>query len=661
MKENHYIWEQDPFLKPYRHVLLRRQQLLETRLQEITGAHGSLLKAVNNHLYYGLHKTSGGWVCREWAPYATDLYLIGECNGWEVHPDYAFEPVGQGNWELHLPEDTLSHGHLYKWFVEWPGGSGERLPAYVRRCVQDPVTKIFSAQVWNPQHTYDWKHPQPGRVKNPLVYEVHIGMSGEEPGVSDFNSFTKEVLPRIERLGYNTLQLMAVQEHPYYGSFGYQVSNFFAVSSRFGTPDDLKHLIDQAHARGIAVVMDLVHSHAVKNESEGLSRFDGTYDLYFHKGSRGEHPLWSSRLFDYGKHAVLHFLLSNIKYWLEEFRFDGFRFDGVTSMMYYDHGLGRDFTGYGDYFDGMQDEDAIVYLGLANHLIHQFNSNAITIAEDVSGMPSLAYPASFGGVGFDFRMSMGVADHWIKWIKELKDEEWHVGDIFYQLTNKRSDERTISYAECHDQAMVGDKTIIFRLIDKEMYTSMSKDSQSLLVDRGIALHKMIRLLTLSTAGDGYLNFMGNEFGHPEWIDFPRKGNDWSYHYARRQWSLIDNDLLRYKGLELFDRDMVHTAKEYHLFDYPPQAVVQDIGSQVLAFVRGTLLFVFNLSPDRSYTDYGLEVAPGKYTCVLDSDNSLYGGFDRNRRDIVHFTVREKGTHRLFIYLPARTATVYVAE
>lgn len=499
------------------------------------------------------------------------------------------------------------------------------------------------------------------RVTNPLIYEAHIGMSTEEPGIADFTWFCDKVLPRIERLGYNTLQLMAIQEHPYYGSFGYQVSNFFAVSSRFGTPEELKYLVDQAHARGIAVVLDLVHSHAVKNEVEGLSRFDGTYDLYFHRGDKGEHPLWSSRLFDYGKDAVLYFLLSNIKYWAEEFRFDGFRFDGVTSMLYFDHGLGRDFTEYSQYFDGSQDEDAITYLGLANQLIHECNPRAITIAEDVSGMPSLAYPQKYGGIGFDFRMSMGVADHWIKWIKELKDEDWHVGDILFELTNKRSDERTISYAECHDQAMVGDKTIIFRLVDKEMYTSMNKDSVSLVVDRGIALHKIIRLLSLATAGDGYLNFMGNEFGHPEWIDFPREGNGWSYHYARRQWSLADNELLRYKGLELFDRDMVHMAKEYRLFDSYPQPVVQDIASQVLSFVRGNLLFVFNLSPNNSYTDYGMEVKPGKYSCILDTDNPLYGGFGRNHKETEHFTVPQPGTNRLFLYVPARTAMVFIAE
>jgi 1,4-alpha-glucan branching enzyme len=294
-------------------------------------------------------------------------------------------------------------------------------------------------------------------------------MSSEKPEVASFNYFRESVLPRIVDLGYNTLQLMAIQEHPYYGSFGYQVSSFYAVSSRFGTPEDLKRLIDTAHGYGMAVIMDLVHSHAVSNIYEGLGLIDGNPSLYFHEGQRGNHPAWGSKCFNYGKDEVLRFLLSNCKYWLEEFNLDGFRFDGVTSMIYLDHGLGKNFTNYSFYYDGNQDEDALVYLSLANTLIKELNPNAITIAEDMSGMPGLAAPISSGGNGFDFRLSMGVPDHWIKWIKELKDEEWNMSNIYYELTNKRADEKSISYCESHDQALVGDKTIIFRLIDKDMY------------------------------------------------------------------------------------------------------------------------------------------------------------------------------------------------
>ena len=500
------LWENDPWLEPYKQVIRRRHERSILKKRELAGMK-PLGDAANNHLYYGVHRTPDGWVLREWAPHATALYLLHEENGWKREQAFAFSPVGDGNWELRLPLHAMRHQMLYKWYIEWNGGGGERLPAYAVRCVQDPETLIFSAQVWEPLQPYRWRYKSPPKVKYPLIYEAHIGMGGEEPRVHTCNEFREDVLPRIVKLGYNTLQLMAIQEHPYYGSFGYQVSNFFAVSSRFGTPDDLKALVDAAHKEGIAVLLDIVHSHAVKNEVEGLSRFDGVTDLYFHAGDRGEHPAWSSRCFDYGKNEVLGFLLSNCKYWLEEYHFDGFRFDGVTSMLYYNHGLGLHFTNYDAYFDGGQDEDAIIYLTLANLLTHECASEGFTIAEDVSGLPGLAAPFVDGGMGFDFRLSMGVADLWIKWLKERPDETWSMGELFYELTNKRADEHTIGYAESHDQAMVGDKTILFRMIDAKMYDSMDASCSDLEVDRGIALHKMIRLVTLATAGDGYLNFM----------------------------------------------------------------------------------------------------------------------------------------------------------
>ncbi len=541
--------------------------------------------------------------------------------------------------------------------VEWEGGSGLRIPAYATRVVQDENTKLFSAQVWAPARPYEWKHPRPARVDYPLIYEAHIGMSGEEERVATYSEFRTGVLPRIAALGYNMVQLMAVQEHPYYGSFGYQVSSFFAAASRFGTPDELKQLIDEAHKLGIAVVLDIVHSHAVRNEEEGLSRFDGTYDQYFHSGDRGMHPLWNSRCFNYGRTEVIHFLLSNVKFWMEEYRFDGFRFDGVTSMIYLDHGMGKAFTDYQQYFDGGEDEEALTYLTLANMLVHEINPAAVTIAEEVSGMPGLAAPVADGGVGFDFRLSMGVPDYWIKIIKEKKDEEWDVGNIFYELTNKRADEHTISYAESHDQAMVGDKTIIFRLMDKEMYTAMSVFQQNLIVERGMALHKMIRLITLGTAGDGYLNFMGNEFGHPEWIDFPREGNDWSYKYARRQWHLVDDATLRYSYLNAFDKAMITMARRENLFAGRPQLLWQHTSDQVLVFKRGDLLFIFNFHPSTSYTDYRFEAPAGKYVSQLDSDAASFAGFARVDDDVAHFTLHENGKHYLQLYLPNRSALV----
>jgi 1,4-alpha-glucan branching enzyme len=262
----------------------------------------------------------------------------------------------------------MGHGDLYRLRISGLGGEGDRIPSYARRVVQDPKTLIFNAQVWHRQAISlenRFKRPE----EAPLIYEAHVGMAQEEEKIGSFREFTLNVLPRIADAGYNVLQLMAIQEHPYYGSFGYQVSNFFAPSSRYGTPEDLKLLIDTAHAQGLAVFMDLIHSHSVSNEVEGLSRFDGTPFQYFHEGPRGKHKAWDSRCFDYSKPQVLHFLLSNCRYWLDEFRFDGFRFDGVTSMIYLEHGLNsRVFTSYRDYFDGSVDEDALTYLALANRV-----------------------------------------------------------------------------------------------------------------------------------------------------------------------------------------------------------------------------------------------------------------------------------------------------
>ena len=560
-----------------------------------------------------------------------------------------------------MPEGTISHEDKYKLLVRWEGGEGERIPAWCYRVVQDPETKVFDAQVWIPEAPYQWKHPLPPLEGfQPLIYEAHIGMATEEHRVGTYAEFREKVLPHVVKGGYNTLQLMAIQEHPYYGSFGYHVSNFFASSSRFGTPEELKELIDEAHGNGLAVIMDIVHSHAVKNEREGLGRFDGDPAQFFHGNHRREHVAWDSLCFDYGKNEVSHFLLSNVNYWLTEYRFDGFRFDGVTSMLYYDHGLERDFTSYDFYFDGGQDEDAITYLSLANKMMQEIRPGAISIAEDMSGYPGLAVPVKHGGVGFNYRLAMGTPDYWIKTIKERSDEQWNMPQIFHELTSKRADEKTIGYAESHDQALVGDKTIIFRLIDKEMYWHMDKASSNLVVDRGMALHKMIRLITAASAGNGYLNFMGNEFGHPEWIDFPREGNGWSYQYARRQWSLIENPDLRYHYLSDFDREMIQLIRQYEIYNAHCNHVKSDQHDLVIAFERKGLLFVFNFHPTQSYTDYGLAVDAGKYTTLLCSDQPEFGGFGRYDMSVDHRSVVERSfglKHNLKLYLPSRTAMV----
>ncbi len=650
------IYEMDRYLQPYAQILESRRVKTMARLEELEETCGPLEQFAKAYEFYGMRHVGDHWTLREWAPGATEIYVVGEFSSWREDDRFKMTRLEFGNWEIDIPDAVLRHGDKFKMSVHWVDGQGERIPAYIGRVVQDEQTKVFDAQAWDFE-PFGWTDGDFRVGKEPrLIYEAHIGMSGEGEGVASYDDFRRDVLPHVAEMGYNTLQLMAIQEHPYYGSFGYHVSSFFAASSRFGEPEDLKRLVDEAHSMGIAVIMDIVHSHAVKNENEGISRLDGSTDLYFHYGDRGNHPAWDSRCFNYGKTEVLRFLLSNCRWWLEEYHFDGFRFDGVTSMLYYDHGLGKDFTCYADYFRANEDEDAISYLMMANKLIHQLRPDAITIAEEMSGYPGLAGPTEACGMGFDFRLSMGIPDYWIKLIKEVPDEKWPVGRIFYELQLHRPEEKVINYAESHDQALVGDKTIIFRLMDKEMYSSMNLESQNMAVDRGMALHKMIRLVTLFTATGGYLTFMGNEFGHPEWIDFPREGNGWSYKYARRQWGLAKADYLRYHFLLDFERAMLEVFKElpepsypYRYYDYDP--------TQVLAFGRGDYLLVFNFSPSTSYTDYAVPVPAGRYSIVLSTDEGRFGGFDRNDMFFVFYTQKIGGQDMLRLYLPSRSALV----
>ena len=658
--------QKDGWLEPYEEAIRGRHDHAVWKINDLTqNGKQTLSSFASGYLYFGLHRTDkGGWVLREWAPNATEIYVIGDFNGWQENEKYKMKPLKNGNWELKLTKSQMKHGDLFKLKVKWNGGEGERIPAWINRVVQDDNTKIFSAQVWSPETPYQWKKKSFKPNTSPLlIYECHIGMAQDAEKVGTYTEFKDNILPRIKKEGYNAIQIMAIAEHPYYGSFGYHVSNFFSASSRFGTPEELKELIDTAHGMGMAVIMDIVHSHAVKNELEGLGNFAGDGSQYFHSGPRREHNQWDSLCFEYGKNEVLHFLLSNCKFWLDEYHFDGFRFDGVTSMLYYNHGLGQAFGGYGDYYNGAEDDDAICYLTLANCLIHEVNPNAITIAEEVSGMPGLAAPFKDGGFGFDYRMQMNVPDYWIKTMKERPDEDWKPSSIFWELTNRRQDEKTVTYAESHDQALVGDKTVIFQLIDADMYWHFKKGDENFMANRGIALHKMIRLVTASTLNGAYLNFMGNEWGHPEWIDFPREGNGWSYKYARRQWNLLDNHELCYHYLGDFDEAMLSVLKsEKKIEKTPVQEIWHNDGDQILAYTRGDLLFVFNFNPSKSFTDYGFIVKQGAYDVVLNTDNKAFGGNGLADDSVRHFTnydpiYEQDNKGWLKLYIPARSAVV----
>ncbi len=657
------ILEYDPYLKPFESDIELRVANYNRKKKEILGKGTSLSDFANAHEYFGFHKDKNGWYYREWAPGADAVYIMGEMNGWNP-TELKLTNIGNGVHEIYLSGNrSLYGGCKVKTVVEKDGQFLERIPLYARRVVQDPVTRVWSCEILD-EKPYKWKKKTFKPAKNLYIYECHIGMAQEEEKVGTYKEFTEKILPRIKGLGYNAIQIMAIMEHPYYGSFGYQVSSFFAASSRFGMPADLKELIDTAHEMGIAVLLDVIHSHAVRNTAEGINQFDGTDYQFFHVGQRGDHPAWGTRLFNYNKNEVIHFLLSNLKFWMNEYHFDGFRFDGVTSMIYYDHGLGTAFTDYSKYFSLNTETEAITYLQLANELIREVNPNAVTIAEDMSGMPGMCLPIADGGIGFDFRLSMGVPDMWIKLLKTTSDEHWNMWQIWNELSSHRPMEKTIGYAESHDQALVGDKTIIFWLCDSAMYTHMSKLSEaSAVVDRGIALHKMIRFITMSLAGEGYLNFMGNEFGHPEWIDFPREGNGWSHYYCRRQWHLADDKLLKYEWLEEFDKAMLALSKDKKIFNKDAKALFIDERAQVLIYERNGAVFAFNFSPYNSYDGYFVNTpSAGEYVPVLSTDDEKFGGFNRIATDITYTAEKvDKKKYGFKMYLPSRTAVCLVKK
>jgi 1,4-alpha-glucan branching enzyme len=660
--------ESDSWLEPAEWHINDRYIRFKHRLAQIEEQYGSLPDFADAYTYFGIHydKKAKGWFYREWAPAAFDLFLTGEFNDWNRN-SHPLTKMENGVWEIFLDEKTYAtsfvHNSKLKVLVHAANGWRERVPVWISRVVQDDFTKDFAGQVWMPEKEFSWKGDnfKVGKIENLLIYEGHVGMAQEKYGVGTYLEFAENTLPRIKEAGYNAIQLMAVAEHPYYGSFGYHVSNFFAPSSRFGTPEELKHLIKTAHSVGIAVIMDIVHSHTVKNLNEGLNEFDGTDHQFTHPGERGNHPNWDSKVFDYGKTEVIRFLLSNLKYWLKEFHFDGFRFDGVTSMMYFHHGN----TTFGDrdkYFSEGVEFDAITYLQLANTLIHQVKKDAVSIAEDVSGMPGICRPVDEGGIGFDYRLAMGIPDFWVKTLKEKKDEDWNMDSIWNTLTDRHPGIKTIAYAESHDQALVGDKTIAFWLMDKEMYFHMQVDDQHLVIDRGMALHKMIRLVTISLGGQAYLNFIGNEFGHPEWIDFPRLGNEWSYHYARRQWSLRDDHNLKYRFLGEFDKAMISLIKEKGVLNAGyGYKINNDEQNKTLIFEKAGLIFVFNFHATHSIPDYEFYVPDGgDYKIVLNSDSPEFGGHNRVDDSRLYTTMFEPATgkHYLKVYIPNRTALVF---
>ncbi|CAL5392773.1 unnamed protein product [Camellia sinensis] len=557
---------------------------------------------------------------------------------------------------------AIPHGSKYRVYFNTPDGPLERIPAWAPYVLPDADGKQAFAVHWEPppECVYKWKHKHPEAPKSLRIYECHIGISGSEPKIASFNDFTEKVLPHVKDAGYNVIQLIGLVEHKDYFTIGYRATNLFAVSSRYGTPDDFKRLVDEAHGLGLLVFLDIVHSYSAADEMVGLSLFDGSNDCYFHTGKRGYHKFWGTRMFKYGDIDVLHFLLSNLNWWVVEYQIDGFQFHSLASMIYTHNGFAS-FTGdMEEYCNQYVDKDALIYLILANEILHALHPSIITIAEDATLYPGLSEPTSLGGLGFDYFVNLSASEMWSSLLENVPDSDWSMSKIVSTLVgNRHSADKMLLYAENHNQSISGGRSFAEILFGETM--EHASDKRALLF-RGCSLHKMIRLITFTIGGHAYLNFMGNEFGHPKRVEFPMESNNFSFSLANRRWDLLENGV--HSELLYFDKDMMNMDENERILSrgLPNIHHVNDT-TMVTSYSRGPLLFIFNFHPTTSYENYsvGVEEA-GEYQVILNTDEKKYGGQALIAQDqYIQRTISKRidGLRNcLVVPLPYRSAQVY---
>ena len=648
------LMERDPSLNPWAGDIRMHLDRYNERRWRLAGD-GSLSEFANGYHYFGFHRTDEGWAFREWLPGADAVWLTGDFNNWQRYA-CPLIPIGNGVWEVRLRgQDALKHGQMVKLIVGRQGASFERVPAYIHRCVKDHIGGALCGEIWMPGQPFQWTDGDFFRFKrprSPMIYEAHVGMAQEHGRVGSFREFADETLGWVQYAGYNTVLLMAVQEDPDYASMGRRVANFFAPSHRFGTPEDLKYLVNKAHELDISVLMEVCCCWASPNVGEGLSQQDGTDWQYFLTGPRGWHPKHGTRLFDYGRDDVLHFLLSNLKYWMEEYHFDGFRFDGVTSMLYENHGMSA-FDRPDAYFSMNTNVDARIFLMLANELIHGFNDKAMTIAEEDSGFPGMCLPLEYGGVGFDYRQDEGVQALWAALIRDQRQQDWDMSRLWATLTAGRPGEMRLCSPEPRERSLMA------RMAGEALETGMGKEDKDPEVDRAADMQKAIRLLTCALSGNGFLTFMGNEFGHPDRVDFPRAENRFSGLNARRRWSLVNDWSLKYEWLANFDRAMTFLFNRFaiHCAGDPERLLIDD-EKKLIAFSRGGMLFVFNLHPTQDARRVFINAGSGAYRAALTTDEWPFGGRERVSKEAAFRTSDAPGGTGFFIDLPCRFGAVF---
>lgn len=578
-----------------------------------SGKHFKLYQKLGSHIVN--HNGVQGTYFAVWAPNATDVSVIGYFNGWKsgvnkLHPRWD----QSGIWEVFLPE--VGRGEAYKYAIHSNSGEYmEKADPFAFYCEPPPKTASI---IWDPEYKWtdgewlDQRKQVAGKPKPYAVYEVHMGSwkkKAEDGGRSlHYGEMAEELTAYVKDMGFTHVEFMPVMEHPFYGSWGYQVTGYFAPTSRFGQPEDFMYMIDRLHAAGIGVILDWVPSH-FPGDAHGLFRFDGTH-LYEHADPRkGFHPDWKSYIFNYGRDEVRSFLISNALFWLEKYHIDGLRVDAVASMLYLDYSR-KQGEWIPNQYGGNENIEAINFLKEMNEVAYGTFPDIITIAEESTSWPGVSRPVYLGGLGFGQKWMMGWMHDTLNYFqKDPVHRKYHQNEITFSLMYAFTENFMLPLS--HDEVVHGKGSLIGRMPGDEW----QKFANLRLMLSYMYTHPGTKLL-----------FMGGEFGQT---------GEWNYNHSL-DWYLLQYPV--HKGVQTLVKDLnafykTEPALYKYAFDHRGFQWIDysDRENSVIVYQRNSdqkedlLVVICNLTPAVRY-HYRVGVPfRGQWREVFNSDDRKYAG------------------------------------